>query len=332
MSDVLLSIIVCFVLWTLINWIRSKIYRSKMNRANQNICQHEADYARTRSLFDLTRRKLEQKGLSDLMMTDYRFKTKVGSPKTTDVETLQLQLQNVLMEILSHLHLMPNVRLIVTKDPKGLDLDGAMGEYHDNYQDRQIRLLVDPKYTAEAVVAALCHESAHYFAYTCGIQDSDPDLNEGMTDTLTILLGFGDAVLQSNSNREIPYLNHPEFLELRNLLAAYRKEQKDRQAAALELETARKQLLKNMEGARGMLIQVRAMISVNKAPAPRKKYSRKNMETLQKTLLELESGAFEAALAGAEKASGGDLRTIRSADAEVLDICAKLYSLMLAFQ
>ena len=327
MSETLLSIIVCLVLWALMNGLRSKGKTSA-----QTAPQREADYARTRTLFEMTKSKLEHLGLSDLMMTDYHFRTKVGSLNTPDIKTLQLELQDVLMEILSHLHLMPNVRLIVTKDPKELVNKGALGEYHYTYQDKQIRLLVDPKFSTEDVVAALCHESAHYFAHTKGIRHDNHDLNEGITDTLTILLGFGDAVLKGNCNRKLPYLNTQEFLELRRLLAEYRKERKDKQAAALELEAAKKQLRKNIEGARGMLTQAYAMISVKKTPAERKRTSRKDTEALQKTLLELESEAFDGALARAEKASGGDLRTVRAADAEVLDICAKLYRLMLVFQ
>ena len=342
MSEMLLSIIVCLVLWALINWIRSTGQTSKGKTSKgqastgqtsaQAAPQREADYARTRTLFEMGKNRLVYLGLGDLMMSDYQFRTKVGSLKTTDLKTLQQQLQDVLMEILSHLHMMPDVRLIVTRDPKDLYNVGALGEYHHNYQDKQIRLLVDPRFTTETVVSALCHESAHYFAYTKGVRHLDRDLDEGLTDTLTILLGFSDAVLKGDHSNELPALNQQEFLELRRLLAEYRKEQKDGQAAALELETARKQLGKNIAGARGMLTQVQAMIAVKKTPAGRKRFSQKDMDTFQKTLLALESGAFEDTLARAEKVSGGDLRTVKAADAEVLDVCAKLYRLMLAFQ
>ena len=154
MAEAILSIIVCFVVGALINWMRSMKYQRKF----------KPDYARTRSLFDMTKKRLEQKGLGNLMLADYRFKTVVGSPQTTDINVLQIQLQNVLMEILTHLHLMPDVRLIVTNDPKRLDLHGVAGEYHHDYEDKQIRLLVEPKYTADNLIATLCHESAHYFA------------------------------------------------------------------------------------------------------------------------------------------------------------------------
>ena len=329
MADWLLSIIVSIIVWLLWNKILSK---SRQKKLNQVTYVREADYTRTRYLFNMTRWKLEQKGLGDLMMTDYCFKTKVGSPKTTDIYTLQEQLQKILMEILTHIHMMPNVRLIVTQDPQRLDLKGAMGEYHNDYLNKQIRLLVSPDYTAEMIVAALCHECAHYFAYSYGISETTQDLNEGLTDTLTILLGFSDAVLKVNNNRQLPYLIQPEFQELRKMQQEYRKEKKAEQTAAKELDAARKQLCKNIEGAKTMIEQVRAMISVNKTPTKSKRHTRKDMEKLQKTLFELESGAFDDSLVRTEKAVKGDLSQVRAADDEVLEICSKLYLLMLTFQ
>ncbi len=338
--DFLFYLIIAIIFGLLWNRFLSKILTSKAAKASkagkvskaEAPVQREPDFSRTKQLFNMALWKLVQKNQSDLLMADYHIRTKVGSPETTDLSVLERQLQSVLMELLAHLHLMPDIRLIVTRDPAKLVNQGAMGEYHSDYNNRQIRLLVSPSYSANDVVAALCHECSHYFAYSCGIAESDRDTNEGLTDTLSILLGFSESVLSSNNNRAFPYLNGPEFRELKKLLLQYREAQKSRQAQKQELASAREQLRKNIAGASGMIAQAQAMISVKKMPEKRKRMSRAELAELQSILLEFESGSFSDTLNMADKVVNGSFQQVRQADYRVLDICAKTYKLMLAFR
>jgi hypothetical protein len=331
MQDFLISLLACFMVWLIWNGIARARAKRKAAKG-EGVAWRQPDLERTRSLYYMTLCKLEQKGHSDLMMTDYHIRTRVDPPAKTDIAVLQRQLQSVLMELLAHLHLMPNVRLIVTQDASKLVNKGAMGEYDGDVNDKKIRLLVLPEYTAESVVAALCHECAHCFAYSCGIAETDKDANEGMTDTLTILLGFSEAILSSHGNRALPYLNEPEFQELRRLLLEYRKTKKAKQAAAQDLSAARTQLKKNIAGARDMLGHAQAMISVKKSPAAGKRMSKAELTELQKILLDFESGSYQEVLDGAQRQADGSLEQVRRADDRVLDVCAKTYKLMLAFR
>lgn len=331
MQDCLISLLACFIVWLAWNGI-AKARAKRKAAKGEGIIWRQPDLERTKKLYYMALCKLEQKGHSDLMMTDYHIRTRVDPPAKTDLVALQRQLQSVLMELLAHLHLMPNVRLVVTRDPAQLANKGAMGEYDGDYQDKKIRLLILPEYTAESVVAALCHECAHYFAYSCGIAETDKDTNEGLTDTLTILLGFSEAILNSHGNRALPYLNEPEFRELKKLLLEYRTARKAKQAKAQDLSAARAQLKKNIAGARDMLSHAQDMISVKRSPPAGKRMSKAELTELQGILLDFESGSFREALDGAQKQVDGSLEQVRQADDRVLDICAKTYKLMLAFR
>ena len=243
MKDWVTCIVVMLVIGLLRAWISSARAKRKAAKG-EGVTWRQPDLKRTKTLYYVALCKLEQKGRSELMMTDYHIRTRVDPPAKTDLAVIQRQLQSVLMELLSHLHLMPNVRLIVTRDPAELVNKGAMGEYDGDFGNKKIRLLVLPEYTAESVVAALCHECAHYFAYSCGIAETDRDTNEGLTDTLTILLGFSEAILGSHGNRALPYLNEPEFRELKKLLMEYRAARKARmpEAVSTRMKTHRRGL------------------------------------------------------------------------------------------
>ena len=333
MQDILISLAAGLVVWLIWNGIARARANKKASQGGQRAAaRREPDLERAKTLYYMALCKLEKKGQRDLLMADYHIRTRVDPPAKTELAVLQGQLQSVLMELLAHLHLMPNVRLVVTRDPAELVNKGAMGEYDSDYQDKKIRLLVLPEYTAESVVAALCHECAHCFAHSWGIAETDKDTNEGLTDALTVLLGFGEAVLSSRGDRAFPYLNEPEFRELKKLLLEYRAARKARQAEAQDLSAAREQLKKNIAGARDMLGHAQAMISVKKTPTAGRRMSKAELTELQKILLDFESGTFEEALDRAQKQADGSLEQVRRADDGVLDVCAKAYRLMLAFR
>ena len=149
--------------------------------------------------------------MSELMLSDYHFSTKIGEPSVTPISDLEAQLQAALMEMLTHLHLMPDIRLLVTDDPGKLTGPGRLGEYIHNYGTKEIHILVDKKWEARTLLSGLCHECTHYFMYSHDLNHPDPQYNEGLTETMACMIGFSETMLAERSNRALPYLCHPEF-------------------------------------------------------------------------------------------------------------------------
>ena len=307
------------------------IIRSGVSSKAGPASSRAADIERTRGLTALAIQKLEQSGLEDLMLTDCRFTTRIGAPKKTSLPELQSQLQSALMEMLTHLHLMPNIRLLVTDDPNKLSGPGRLGEYVHNYAEKEIRILVNQQWDAAILLAGLCHECTHYFMYSHMLNHADPDYNEGLTDTMACMIGFADVMIAGHSNRALPYLVEREFVEVKRGLTAKRQQLQNVKQAARNLETARAQLRKNLAGTREMKAQAEAVIAVKKVPSGRR-IPKSRFSDLQATLLSLETGAYDEAFNRAEAAQSGDLNRVSRADIELLQICGNLYALLLAFQ
>ena len=205
-----------------------------------------------------------------------------------------------------------------------------MGEYSHGFFQKSISVLVSPSYTASDLLNVLCHEATHYFMYTLGINDPDPDRNEGLTEVMSCQIGFCEAMMVSNINRNPPYLNQPEFRQVRKLLQARRSALRREKDRAEDLEGARLQLRKNLSGARTMLEQARAMIAVNPAPRGRK-MSRASLALLQQAMLALETGAYTETLRQAEASLSGDAAAVLAADRKVLTLCGDVVRIMAAF-
>lgn len=289
----------------------------------------EPDTDRVRRLFAMAEKKLGTLGQTDLMLKDFRFRTQLTQAQCKDMQQAQTQLQSMLLELLPHLHLLPDIRLVMTEDPSGM-INGALGQYEHSGGVKTIRMLMVPYATPELMAAALCHECTHYFLSSYLLNDPDPKLNEGLTETMACLVGFSEIMIRGDSRREPPYLNRPEFEQLRQLLLAARSDIQQKYDRERNLAAARAQLKKNLTGARSMVEQTQAMIAVNKSP--RKRLSQKQLAQLQQTLLSLENGSFAERLKQAERSLTGDLAAVRKADDSVLAVCGELYRLMLAFQ
>ena len=318
-----LVVVAIMILW--------HVFRSSRSSARGQAQQvyRQANLPRARDLAALAAHKLEAHGMSGLMLSDYRFSTKIGEPGSTPIADLETQLQSALMEMLAHLHLMPDIRLLVTDDPGKLSGSGRLGEYVHNYGTKEIHILVDKKWDAKILLSGLCHECSHYFMYSYGLNHSDPQYNEGLTDTMACMVGFSETMIAQQSNRPLPYLCNPEFLEVKKYLLERRAQLQKARDEKTNLATARAQLKKNLAGARDMKRQAEAVIAVKKTPTRRIPKTR--FSNLQSTLLSLESGAYDEAFRRAEAAQSGDLSRVKQADAELLEICANLYTLLLAF-
>lgn len=320
----LLTIAVVFVIWLVINAVRSS--KSEKQAASTRKPTSPEEKKRIDSLEADFAARLEKKGLSWLMLKDYSFRQTITPPRSTPLRETERQLQQALIEILEHLHLLPIVRLEVTDDPGKLQTDG-MGEYSHGYDQKVIRMLIKPEYSAADVLYCLCHEATHFFMYSHNIQPGDRDLNEGLTEVGVCMIGFSETVLSSTMTRSYPYLRKEEFEQVRQLLLRRRASMRTQ----TDPETARRQLRRNLQGAGPMLEQTRAMIAANTRPNPRR-ISSEAMKAMQRAMLALESGEYEETLRRAEAALRKDAEAVRAADSEVLAICGTLFQVMLAFR
>lgn len=327
MSDEMLAFLFALgiiVLWGVIRSVRKP-------KAAASVPTREPDKARAHALAVYGAEQLSRKGLADTMLRDYRFTTRVGSLDNASLPLLEQQLQSALMEMLTHLHLLPNIRLLVTDDPAKLSGPGRLGEYVHDYAKKEIRILVQKGYSAEVLLAGLCHECAHYFMFSHGLNESDPDYNEGLTDTMACLIGFGQTMLKEKSNRPLPYLNDAELQIVYQYLLEKRKELAEAKNRENALATARAQLRKNLAGAREMYRQAEAVLMVRKTPDTAK-MSKSQLAVISETLLGMETKSFEQVFQSAEAAQSGDLMRVTRADDEVLAICSRLYSLLLLYK
>ena len=317
--DYLLSVLVIIVIYLVIN----------LTRRSPKPTYRKPEEERVNSLFNIASGLLKDRGMQWLMLQDYSFRTTISKPGSVSLEETQQQLQSALTEILSHVHIMPDVRLEVTNNPADLSGPGRAGEYSYN---KVVRVLVSASHSAAELLEVLCHETAHYIMHVknLSLPVQDNDMTEGLTEVTACLLGFSEAMIASDSTRNPPYLNKPEFQKVRKLLLERRailQKQKDR---AAELKAAREQLRKNLASARIMMEQTRAMMAVNKTPSARR-MSKASFKRLQQAMLSLENGSYAETLAHAEAALKRGPDDVHKADEQVLNICGDLFRVMLAF-
>ena len=316
--DYLLSVLVIIVIYLIINLIRR----------SPKPTYRKPEEERVNSLFNIASGLLKERGMQWLMLQDYSFRTTISKPGSIPLEETQQQLQSALTEILSHVHIMPDVRLEVTNNPADLSGPDRAGEYSYN---KVVRVLVSASHTAEGLLEVLCHETTHYIMHVknLSLPVQDNDMTEGLTEVTACLLGFSEAMIASDSTRNPPYLNKPEFQKVRKLLLERRAvlQKKDR---AAELKAAREQLRKNLASARTMMEQTSAMMAVNKTPTSRR-MSKASFKRLQHAMLSLENGSYSEALAHAEAALKRGPDDVHKADEQVLNICGDLFRVMLAF-
>lgn len=336
----MLEYIVVVVLFALFALLRNHLREKKLQKQQVQQTGQDARGAqvgglppqeeRIKSLFDSAAGRLKLKGLDWLMLQDYHFRTRISKPGSVSLEETQQELQSALSELLSHVHIMPDVRLEVTNDPSRLAGPNRAGEYSHAPRNKTIRVLVTASPTGEDLLHVLCHEAAHYIMYTLNVAPQDADLNEGLTDVTACLLGFSEAMLAPRGERAAPYLNRAEFELVRKLLLQRRavlQQQRDRSA---ELAAARRQLQKDLAAARAMLEQVSAMMTVNKTPSAGR-MSGASFRLLQQAMLSLENGSYRETLQRSEAALKLGPDEVHRANEQVLNLCGDLFRVMLAF-
>ncbi len=341
MLEYLAVVAVLFLLALLRNHLREKKLQKQQARQAQQAGQtsrgaqaaaagRPPQEERVSKLFDGAAGRLKMKGLDWLMLQDYHFRTRISRPGSVPLEETRQELQSALSELLSHVHIMPDVKLEVTNDPARLSGPNRAGEYSPDSRNKTIRVLVGASPTGEDLLHVLCHEAAHYIMYTLNVASPDPDLNEGLTDVTACLLGFSEAMISPNCDRAFPYLNRAEFELVRKLLLQRRtvlRQQRDRSA---ELAAARQQLQKDLAAARAMLEQVRAMMAVNKTPSAGR-MSKTSFALLQSAMLSLENGSYLEMLQRSQAALKQGPDEVHRADEQVLNLCGDLFRVMLAF-
>ena len=317
--EYLLSVLVIIVIYLVINLIRR----------SPKPTYRKPEEERVNSLFNIASGLLKDRGMQWLMLQDYSFRTTISKPGFIPLEETQQQLQSALTEILSHVHIMPDVRLEVTNNPADLSGPDRAGEYSYN---KVVRVLVSASHTAEGLLEVLCHETTHYIMHVknLSLPVQDNDMTEGLTEVTACLLGFSEAMIASDSTRNPPYLNKPEFQKVRKLLLERRAVLQKKKDRAAELKAAREQLRKNLASARTMMEQTRAMMAVNKTPTSRR-MSKASFKRLQHAMLSLENGSYAETLALAEAALKRGPDDVHKADEQVLNICGDLFRVMLAF-
>ena len=317
--DYLLSVLVIIVIYLVINLIRR----------SPKPTYRKPEEERVNSLFNIASGLLKERGMQWLMLQDYSFRTTISKPGFIPLEETQQQLQSALTEILSHVHIMPDVRLEVTNNPADLSGPDRAGEYSYN---KVVRVLVSASHTAEGLLEVLCHETTHYIMHVknLSLPVQDNDMTEGLTEVTACLLGFSEAMIASDSTRNPPYLNKPEFQKVRKLLLERRAVLQKKKDRAAELKAAREQLRKNLASARTMMEQTSAMMAVNKTPTSRR-MSEASFKRLQHAMLSLENGSYSETLAHAEAALKRGPDDVHKADEQVLNICGDLFRVMLAF-
>ena len=317
--DYLLSVLDIIVIYLVINLIRR----------SPKPTYRKPEEERVNSLFNIASGLLKERGMQWLMLQDYSFRTTISKPGSIPLEETQQQLQSALTEILSHVHIMPDVRLEVTNNPADLSGPDRAGEYSYN---KVVRVLVSASHTAEGLLEVLCHETTHYIMHVknLSLPVQDNDMTEGLTEVTACLLGFSEAMIASDSTRNPPYLNKPEFQKVRKLLLERRAVLQKKKDRAAELKAAREQLRKNLASARTMMEQTRAMMAVNKTPSARR-MSKASFKRLQHAMLSLENGSYAETLAHAEAALKRGPDDVHKADEQVLNICGDLFRVMLAF-
>ncbi len=309
------------------------IWRAFRKKIGRPALSRSGDRERARKLYGIAEQKLIRAGFSDLMVRDFNFRTVLSPEACRNPADLQKQMQSMLSEMLPHLHLIPDIRLVVTAD-RSLFPENAAGCYASGGSGKEIRVLFssDPAQRKPAVLTGvLCHECAHFFMYSYAMNLPDPKENEGLTDTMACLLGFRRYMLQSRTDMNAPYLNHEELREVQKCLLAARPGLQKEIDGKKNLETAASQLKKNLASARVMMEQTRAMIAANGAPSSRR-LSPRELKSVQQALLELENGTSEEILRRSAGAVGQDLAGVRKADDAVLAVCDGLYRLMTAFR
>ena len=108
--DYLLSVLVIIVIYLVIN----------LTRRSPKPTYRKPEEERVNSLFNIASGLLKERGMQWLMLQDYSFRTTISKPGSVPLEETQQQLQSALTEILSHVHIMPDVRLEVTNNPADL--------------------------------------------------------------------------------------------------------------------------------------------------------------------------------------------------------------------
>ena len=325
------------------------LIRYLLHRAMAHL-RDPSDKKRAVAAAEAVRSGMESRGYARLLSGDHVLRTRTSQEDLKSPERLREQMEKVMREILAHTGIGAGVGLRVGFDAKNdMRPDGRAGEYDPG--SRSVTLFIKPKQRMEQLLYALCHECAHCFLYSIGMQESDPALNERYTEAAACLMGYSLYVIDGTRGTETPKevsdkgsLTYAEACAVRRYLLsvrsspAVRKEAPERQAPPPREEKGganaelKSRLAGHIRGAQEILGQAKALAAAKMIPT-RADMSEGDYQKLKEISRALESGEYDAALRRCGAAlNGNDPGQLQSADSAAMDVCEKLSYILWAFR
>lgn len=114
-------------------------------------------------------------------------------------------IEDLAAEIFDYLNISSKLNVVVLYDENDRYTSKRQetGYYRSNKVTRDIHIIVKKDYDCEDIAAILCHEITHYYMELIGLEYSNKIKNEEATDVLSIMLGFGEIMI--NGYREHRY-------------------------------------------------------------------------------------------------------------------------------
>ena len=314
----MLESIAFFLIFNLIRvfwWCHKDNKLAEESYGTQEECRQAGDWA------GVMEERMEKKGLANYMMKDFQFKERPSLEEMKSEKLLEIKMTRMMNDLHQYLHLCPGYTLHVQFDrEKKMDRAGQI-----DYVKRRIDIFPRDDYTAETLMAILAHETAHYFMYQNGLDESDRDLNERYTDTVACLMGLSSYMVAGN----VGYLKKGQFVAVQNRLNGYRiriRRQKKDSADNAEQDRLRNRL----NAANALLQQTKAAVLVRKVPA-RTDLTVQDYRLLKQLTDQLNAGKYDRSLAFCKQLVNGNQTNLQTGLDDVMRVCEDLNTIMKMF-
>ena len=173
--------------------------------------------------------RLKEKGMGNWLLRDCVFHTRITESDIRDLDRLAPKLSALEKEIAAWLNQpkAPHLNFYRSRLPE----DDRLADYDHGTRSIDVYYQRFKNCSPEKAIAAMCHESAHWFMYCMGLAQSDPVKNERDTDITACLLGFSVYMIAGNytlgNTRAISkrgYLKSAEMQAIRDYLLACRQQ------------------------------------------------------------------------------------------------------------
>ena len=133
---------------------------------------------------------MTERGVGKFLMMNYAPPISLFDYDLTDKNIVKMKLHEILTDILKFLELPSSVKLKIDYESDDGTTQGEAGSYQNDDDGRIIVVKIKPFYTADNVIAILCHEVTHYFMEHNRLNWENTALNEQRTDVAANLIGF----------------------------------------------------------------------------------------------------------------------------------------------